>query len=61
VHAAAPAALLNVPAGHCVADVLPVPLAYEPAGANVHAAAPAALLNVPAGHCVADVLPIPLA
>jgi hypothetical protein len=58
VQAAAPAALLNDPAAHGVAAVLPFPLAYEPAGASVQAAAPAALLNDPAGH---NVLPVPAA
>ena len=59
-HADAPAPLV-VPAGHGVAAVLPVPLAYVPAGAVVQVAEPAVLLNVPAGHSVAEVAPGPVA
>ena len=51
-------ALLNVPAAHNVAEVLPV-VEKEPAGAGVQALAPVVLLNVPAGQGVAEVLPVP--
>jgi hypothetical protein len=30
----------NVPAGHCVAEVAPGPVAYDPAGAGVHGVSP---------------------
>ena len=56
MQAVAPAALLN-----SVAEVLPVPLAKEPAGASVQANAPVVLLNVPAAQSVAVVLPVPAA
>ena len=41
-----------------MADVLPVPLAYEPAGARVQDVAPVVLLNVPGAQGVAAVLPV---
>jgi hypothetical protein len=52
--------LLNVPAAHNAAEVLPGDATEEPAGAGVQAVAPAVLLNVPAGHSIDDVLPVPL-
>jgi hypothetical protein len=53
-------ALLNVPAGQSVAEVLPAVATKEPSGAGEQALAPVVLLNVPAGHSVDDVLPVPL-
>ena len=56
----APVTLLNVPAGHGVAEVLPVPLSKEPAGVIVQEVAPETLLKVPAEHGVAEVAPVAL-
>ena len=53
---AAPSASLNVPAGQSVAEVLPVPLAYEPTGAGVQGVDPVAL-KVPAGQDVGTTPP----
>jgi hypothetical protein len=58
VQEAAPGAL-QVPAGHGVGAVFPVPPSKYPAGVVVQEVAPAALLKVPAGHGVGDVFPVP--
>jgi hypothetical protein len=57
----APAALLKEPGVHGVADVAPVPLTWEPAGAGVQELAPAALLKVPGEQGVDEVAPGPVA
>ena len=57
----APAAVVNVPAGHRVAEELPPTATKLPAGAGIHAAAPITSLNVPGKHGVAEVLPDPAA
>lgn len=57
MQAGEPAAALNVPAGHKVADVAPGPVAKDPADAGSHTSAATDALKNPGLHRVADDAP----